>query len=116
MAKAKKIELPTVDEAEMQEMANVQLDSQAGAAAKPEVAAVVTVSVEERRINLPLANVPFGYLPRRIDLRKLTGRQSQALRQLEEALASKNMRLRDGSRINNPGNAIKWLLESLAAL
>ena len=116
MAKAKKMELPTVDEAEMQEVVSEQLAERAEAEAKPEPVAVVTVAVEQRQISVPMANVPVGYLRRRIDLRKLTGRQSQALRQLEEALATKNVRLRDGSRINNPGNAIKWLLESLASL
>lgn len=116
MAKARKMELPTVDAADVQEMVSEQLVEQAEAVARPEPAATVAVVVEQRQISVPLANLPFGYLPRRIDLRKLTGRQSQALRQLEEALASKNVRLRDGSRINNPGNAIKWLLESLASL
>ena len=107
---AKRMDLPTVDEAaiERQEIASEQLAEKA--------AAVASMEVERRKIEVPLANAAFGYLPRRVDLRKLTGRQSHARRQLEEALASQGVRLRDGSRINCPGNAIKWLLESLASL
>ena len=108
MAKAKKAELPTVDSFE-----EVQMDSAAESViASP---AVQQVAVEHRQLAVPLANVPFGYLPRRIDMRKLTGRQSQALRQLQEALDQQGVKLANGSRIGNPGNAIKWLLESLAA-
>jgi len=114
MAK-KKLDLPTVDDAGMQEMVSDQLMQQFNEDKKPDLADAATVSVEHRQLAVPLASIPFGYLPRRIDLRKLTGVQSQSLRQLEEALASQVVRLRDGSRINNPGNAIKWLLESLAA-
>jgi hypothetical protein len=37
------------------------------------------------------------------------------LRQLQEALSGQGVRLADGSPIKNPANAIKWLLESVAA-
>lgn len=106
MAKAKKAELPTVDSVD-----EVQVET----AAEAPAAAAVQITLEHRKLDVPLANVPFGYLPRRIDLRKLTGRQSQALRQLQEALDQQGVRLANGSRIGNPSNAIKWLLESLAA-
>lgn len=103
---AKRAELPTVDDAaiEQQQTASEQM-----------VVKVEAVTVGSRQLSVPLANVPFGYLPRRIDLRKLTSRQSQALRQLQEALDHQGIKLANGSRIGNPSNAIKWLLESLAA-
>lgn len=108
---AKRMELPTVDEAaiEQQEIISEQLAEQAEAAAPSAPA-----QVGRRQLEVPLAIVEFGYLPRRIDLRKLTKRQSGALRQLQEALSGEGVRLADGSQIKNPANAIKWLLESLA--
>lgn len=118
MAKSKaKMELPTVDDMPAGGVEQVrgydQLAEQMAQA--PAAAAVVRqLSVESRQLAVPLADVPFGYLPRRIDLRKLTSRQSQALRQLQEALDSQGMKLANGSRIGNPANAIKWLLETLA--
>jgi hypothetical protein len=110
MAKAKKMELPTVDEAaiDQQEIASEQL---ADAAAAPPA----KMSTQTKSVSVPLASTDFGYLPRRIDLRKLTKRQSGVLRQLQEALSGQGVRLADGSPIKNPANAIKWLLESVAA-
>jgi hypothetical protein len=110
MAKAKKMELPTVDEAaiDQQEIASEQL---ADAAAAPPA----RMSTQTKSVSVPLASTDFGYLPRRIDLRKLTKRQSGVLRQLQEALSGQGVRLADGSPIKNPANAIKWLLESVAA-
>jgi len=110
MAKAKKMELPTVDEAaiDQQEIASEQL---ADAAAAPPA----KMLTQTKSVSVPLASTDFGYLPRRIDLRKLTKRQSGVLRQLQEALSGQGVRLADGSPIKNPANAIKWLLESVAA-
>jgi hypothetical protein len=110
MAKAKKMELPTVDEVaiDQQEIASEQL---ADAAAAPPA----RMSTQTKSVSVPLASTDFGYLPRRIDLRKLTKRQSGVLRQLQEALSGQGVRLADGSPIKNPANAIKWLLESVAA-
>jgi hypothetical protein len=110
MAKAKKMELPTVDEAaiDQQEIASEQLAD--AAAALP-----AKMSTQTKSVSVPLASTDFGYLPRRIDLRKLTKRQSGVLRQLQEALSGQGVRLADGSPIKNPANAIKWLLESVAA-
>jgi hypothetical protein len=110
MAKAKKMELPTVDEVaiDQQEIASEQL---ADAAAAPPA----KMSTQTKSVSVPLASTDFGYLPRRIDLRKLTKRQSGVLRQLQEALSGQGVRLADGSPIKNPANAIKWLLESVAA-
>lgn len=110
MAKAKKMELPTVDEAaiDQQEIASEQL---ADAVAAPPA----RMSTQTKSVSVPLASTDFGYLPRRIDLRKLTKRQSGVLRQLQEALSGQGVRLADGSPIKNPANAIKWLLESVAA-
>jgi len=108
MAKAKKMELPTVDE-EVTPEVTPEVTGE-GTAAPP-----AKVSTQTRSVSVPLASVDFGYLPRRIDLRKLTKRQSSALRQLQEALSSQDVRLADGSQIKNPANAIKWLLESVAA-
>jgi hypothetical protein len=110
MAKAKKMELPTVDEAaiDQQEIVSEQL---ADAAAAPPA----RMSTQTKSVSVPLASTDFGYLPRRIDLRKLTKRQSGVLRQLQEALSGQGVRLADGSPIKNPANAIKWLLESVAA-
>lgn len=107
MAKAKKMELPTVDEELTPEVAEETSAEQ--------VAPPATVSTQTRSVSVPLAAVDFGYLPRRIDLRKLTKRQSGVLRQLQEALSGQGVRLADGSPIKNPANAIKWLLESVAA-
>jgi hypothetical protein len=110
MAKVKKMELPTVDEVaiDQQEIASEQL---ADAAAAPPA----KMSTQTKSVSVPLASTDFGYLPRRIDLRKLTKRQSGVLRQLQEALSGQGVRLADGSPIKNPANAIKWLLESVAA-
>ena len=110
MAKAKKMELPTVDEA-------AEVIGEVASEVTGEVAAAppAKVSTQTRSVSVPLASVDFGYLPRRIDLRKLTKRQSGVLRQLQEALCSQGVRLADGSQIKNPANAIKWLLESVAA-
>jgi hypothetical protein len=110
MAKSKKMELPTVDEVaiDQQEIASEQL---ADAAAAPPA----RMSTQTKSVSVPLASTDFGYLPRRIDLRKLTKRQSGVLRQLQEALSGQGVRLADGSPIKNPANAIKWLLESVAA-
>lgn len=110
MAKAKKMELPTVDEVaiDQQEIASEQLAD--AAAALP-----AKMSTQTKSVSVPLASTDFGYLPRRIDLRKLTKRQSGVLRQLQEALSGQGVRLADGSPIKNPANAIKWLLESVAA-
>ena len=110
MAKSKKMELPTVDEVaiDQQEIASEQL---ADAAAAPPA----KMSTQTKSVSVPLASTDFGYLPRRIDLRKLTKRQSGVLRQLQEALSGQGVRLADGSPIKNPANAIKWLLESVAA-
>lgn len=110
MAKSKKMELPTVDEVaiEQQEIASEQL---ADAAAAPPA----RMSTQTKSVSVPLASTDFGYLPRQIYLRKLTAKQSGALRQLQEALCIQGVRLADGSPIKNPANAIKWLLESVAA-
>lgn len=108
MAKAKKMELPTVDE-------EVTTEATQEVAGEVTVAPPAKVSTQTRSVSVPLASVNFGYLPRRIDLRKLTKRQSGVLRQLQEALCSQGVRLADGSQIKNPANAIKWLLESVAA-
>lgn len=107
MAKARKMELPTVDEEVTPEVAEETSAEQ--------VAPPATASTQTRSLSVPLAAVDFGYLPRRIDLRKLTKRQSGVLRQLQEALSGQGVRLADGSPIKNPANAIKWLLESVAA-
>lgn len=111
MAKAKKMELPTVDE----EVNSEVTQEVAEATPSEQVALPAKVSTQTRSVSVPLASVDFGYLPRRIDLRKLTKRQSGVLRQLQEALCSQGVRLADGSQIKNPANAIKWLLESVAA-
>lgn len=110
MAK-KKMDLPTVDDAaiDQQEIVSEQLAG-AGAAAQP-----VRMSTQTKSVSVPLASTDFGYLPRQIYLRKLTAKQSGALRQLQEALCIQGVRLADGSPIKNPANAIKWLLESVAA-
>lgn len=110
MAK-KKMDLPTVDDAaiDQQEIVSEQLAG-AGAAAQP-----VRMSTQTKSVSVPLASMDFGYLPRQIYLRKLTAKQSGALRQLQEALCIQGVRLADGSPIKNPANAIKWLLESVAA-
>jgi hypothetical protein len=110
MAKSKKMELPTVDEVaiDKQEIASEQL---ADAAAAPPA----RMSTQTKSVSVPLASTDFGYLPRQIYLRKLTAKQSGALRQLQEALCIQGVRLADGSPIKNPANAIKWLLESVAA-
>ena len=113
MAKQKKTELPTVDEAPVAGAEQIRGYDMA-AEMQQQAAAIQPVTVASRQLSVPLANVPFGYLPRRIDLRKLTSRQSQALRQLQEALDSQGMKLANGSRIGNPANAIKWLLEAMA--
>jgi hypothetical protein len=99
-----------VDEAaiDQQEIASEQLTN--AAAAPP-----ARMSTQTKSVSVPLASTDFGYLPRRIDLRKLTKRQSGVLRQLQEALSGQGVRLADGSPIKNPANAIKWLLESVAA-
>jgi hypothetical protein len=118
MAKSKaKMELPTVDEMPAAGVEQVRgYDQLAEVMTQTTETTVVVreVPVESRQLAVPLADVPFGYLPRRIDLRKLTSRQSQALRQLQEALDSQGMKLANGSRIGNPANAIKWLLEAMA--
>jgi hypothetical protein len=111
MAKAKKMELPTVDEEVAPEVTQEVVQETPA----EQVAPPTKVSTQTRSVSVPLASVDFGYLPRRIDLRKLTKRQSGALRQLQEALCSQGVRLADGSQIKNPANAIKWLLESVAA-
>lgn len=100
----KKSDLPTVDEMPTAETT----------AGQTATVAVAELTVTKRLIEVPLAQISFGYLPRRVDLRKLSGRQSQVLRQLEEALAAGGARLADGSRINSSMNAIKWLLETIA--
>ena len=114
MAKQKtKSELPSMDEAPVSGVEQVRGYDMA---AEVQVAAAVAVPVmTEKTLSIPLAQIPFGYLPRRIDLRKLTSRQSQGLRQLQEALDSQGAKLANGSRIGNPSNAIKWLLESLVS-
>lgn len=100
----RKNELPTVDDLPEDEPIKNQ----------PPAVGVAALTVTRQIIEVPLAHISFGNLPRRVDLRKLSGRQSLALRQLEEALAANNARLADGSRINSPMNAIKWLLETIA--
>ena len=111
MSKSKKMELPTVDDAaiDQQEIVSEQL-ADAASAAPP-----ARMSTQTKSVNVPLASTDFGYLPRQIYLRKLTAKQSGALRQLQEALCIQGVRLADGSPIKNPANAIKWLLESVAA-
>ena len=111
MSKSKKMELPTVDDAaiDQQEIVSEQL---AGAASAEPPA---RMSTQTKSVSVPLASTDFGYLPRQIYLRKLTAKQSGALRQLQEALCIQGVRLADGSPIKNPANAIKWLLESVAA-
>ena len=109
MAKSKaRMDLPTVD-AEGVEMQQDEITS-------GEVTATVEVpQLISKMVRVPLAQIPFGYLPRVCDVRKMTGKQSQALRQLQEALCSQGATLANGTRINNPSNAIKWLLESIAS-
>ena len=111
MSKSKKMELPTVDDAaiDQQEIVSEQL-ADAASAAPP-----ARMSTQTKSVSVPLASTDFGYLPRQIYLRKLTAKQSGALRQLQEALCIQGVRLADGSPIKNPANAIKWLLESVAA-
>jgi hypothetical protein len=111
MSKSKKMELPTVDDAaiDQQEIVSEQL-ADAASAAPP-----ARMSTQTKSVSVPLASTDFGYLPRQIYLRKLTAKQSGALRQLQEALCIQGVRLADGSAIKNPANAIKWLLESVAA-
>jgi hypothetical protein len=113
MAKNKaKTDLPTIDEVEVGGVEQVRGYDMAAEAMQS--VAVEAPPVTSRTVSVPLAQIPFGYLPRVCDVRKLTGRQSQALRQLQEALSSQGAKLANGSRINNPSNAIKWLLESIA--
>ena len=111
MAKSKKMELPTVDDAaiDQQEIVSEQLADTASPAPS------ARMSTQTKSVSVPLASTDFGYLPRQIYLRKLTAKQSGALRQLQEALCIQGVRLADGSPIKNPANAIKWLLESVAA-
>jgi hypothetical protein len=114
MAKNKaKTDLPTIDEVEVGGVEQVRGYDMAAEVAK--VAAEVSfVKVERKTVSVPLARIEFGYLKRRIDLRKLTRGQSQALRQLQEALDAGGVKLANGSSIGCEANAIKWLLESLA--
>lgn len=113
MAKQKmKSDLPSIDDAPV---AGVEQVRGYDMAAEVQVAASVAVPVmKEKTLSIPLAQIPFGYLPRVCDVRKLTSLQSQALRQLQEALHSQGVKLANGTRINNSSNAIKWLLESIA--
>jgi hypothetical protein len=111
MAKAKKMELPTVDEAPVSGVEQLR-GYEMAAEVLTQPAAVPAVT--SRTLTIPLAQIAFGYLPRVCDVRKLTGRQSQALRQLQEALCSEGATLANGSRINNPSNAIKWILETIS--
>ncbi len=112
MAKSKKMELPTVDEAPVGGVE--QLRGYDMAAEMQQTAAIQPVTVVSRQLSVPLANVSFGYLRNKIYLRKLTAKQSGALRQLQEALCIQGVRLADGSPIKHEANAIKWLLELVA--
>jgi peptidoglycan hydrolase-like protein with peptidoglycan-binding domain len=112
MAKTKKNDLPTVDE--QIETAEAAESAAAETATATEEINLRPVPTAHRQITVPLADIPVSYLQRRIDLRKLTGRQSLAVRQLQEALDARGVRLANGSRISNPANALKWLLEEIA--
>lgn len=113
MAKQKKTELPTVDEAPVAGAEQIRGYDMV-AEMQHQSATIQPVTVASRQLSVPLAKTSFGYLPRVCDVRKLTGRQSQALRELQEALFSQGAKLANGSRINNASNAIKWLLESIS--
>ena len=112
MAKTKKNDLPTVDE--QIETAEATQPAAAETEATAEETVLRPVPTAHRQITVPLADIPVGYLRRRVDVRQLTKRQSLAVRQLQEALDARGVRLANGSRIGNPANAIKWLLEEMA--
>lgn len=65
-------------------------------------------------LEVPTLARPRGYIRRRLDV-TLDRRQAEQLRALELALQSTSSRLKNGKHVTTNGDAIRWLLEQMAA-
>lgn len=63
-------------------------------------------------IELPLGPLP-GYVKRRVDLGRMTLRQSQTLASITSGLQFQEAKLADGTMVRSELHAIKWVLEKL---
>ena len=69
--------------------------------------AIVAISIEVPSMALD----DGGYAARFVQLR-LNERQAQKLRSIQLGLEQKNQKLLDGSYVNTPVDAVRWMLEN----
>jgi hypothetical protein len=80
------------------------------------VAAAVEAAPGLLRITLPIGPMPgVGHVTNHIEVRLLSLAQRLAFRRFWRGLDAAGHRLANGKRINRPPDAIRWLLEQIAA-
>jgi hypothetical protein len=69
----------------------------------------------EMRFQAPMLTAEFrGYIPRKVELQRLTRRHAMALKSLELALQCEGAMCDDGRHVKSPADAIRWLLDRLS--
>ena len=69
------------------------------------------------RIMLPMGETPVGesYVSRHVEVNALSHEQALAMRRLFDGLQESVARLKSGKVITHPADAVRWLLEQIAA-
>lgn len=71
-----------------------------------------SMPVETVTLVIPKSKLTFGYEPRRCDVTALTGDQRSTLRKITNGLIAQGELLKNGKIVNNPQDALKWILEN----
>jgi len=72
-------------------------------------------SGSEAAITVPLGKLPVeGYLPTHVDVNLSDRSQRATLKRATEGLMDKGARLKNGRRVQNGADAVRWILEETA--
>ena len=66
-------------------------------------------------VALPVMSKPKGYCPRAFEIGSLSQLQSEAMASLREALNASHCQLLNGKHVDTNADAMRWLLERVAA-
>lgn len=83
---------------------------------QPRASSVEPLSVRSSTgmIEVPMISVDqTGFVRRRVDI-KLTGEQAANLKSIKLALEAQDARLKNGTRVNDLCDAMRWILENIA--
>jgi hypothetical protein len=104
------INMPPITDAVME--AVEQVEPVSDAAVEDVVKLPTTTELQFGIIEIPFGPLP-GYVKRRVDLGRMSQKQSLTLASITSGLQFKEATLIDGTRVRSELHAIKWVLENL---